>query len=146
MLDDGGSGIAYDHLGNLYVTGIFQGTIAIEGQTLTGKDPFNLFVLKFHERARQEQKKPPAYAEGVLVWAKKADGPGQDQFELNPRMGLTRTGNVLVTGVYSGTAAFDAITLHSAGAADIFLAQLNAVHGRDKDDCEASDCDEQGDD
>jgi hypothetical protein len=42
-------------------------------------------------------------------------------------MCVTPDGNVLVTGVYQGTAVFDAITLHSAGEQDIFLAELNAI-------------------
>jgi len=130
--DDGGSGIAYDHQGNLYVAGVFQDTIKVEGQSLTGKKPFNLFVLKFRSGT------------GVLDWAKKADGAGQDSFEENPRMGVTPSGEVFVTGVYQGTAVFDKITLHSAGDLDIFLAELNAMPDNDK--CEGRRCREQDDD
>jgi beta-propeller repeat-containing protein len=130
--NDGGSGIAYDHQGNLYVAGVFQGTINVEGQSLTGEKPFNLFVLKFKS------------ATGRLAWAKKADGAGQDSFEENPRMGVTPTGEVLVTGVYQDTAVFDKITLHSAGDLDIFLAELNAIPDNDK--CEDSRCDQDDDD
>jgi hypothetical protein len=128
-LDDGGSGIAYDHQGNLYVAGVFQGTIKVEGQSLTGKKPFNLFVLKFKS------------AIGGLDWAKNADGAGTDSFEENPRMSVTPTGDVLVTGTYQGTAVFDKITLHSAGDLDIFLAELKA--NRDHDDCDGSRCGDQ---
>jgi hypothetical protein len=130
--NDGGSGITYDHKGNLYVAGVFQGMIDVEGHSLTGKKPFNLFVLKFKS------------ATGGLAWAKKADGPGQDGFEANPRMCVTPAGQVLVTGVYQDTAVFDAITLHSAGDLDIFLAELNAMADNDK--CEDSRCREQDDD
>jgi hypothetical protein len=59
-------------------------------------------------------------------------------------MCVTPDGNVLVTGVYQGTAVFDAITLHSAGEQDIFLAELNA--NPDHDDCKDSRCKEQDDD
>jgi len=130
--NDGGSGITYDHEGNLYVAGVFQGMVRVEGQSLTGEKPFNLFVLKFKS------------ATGGLAWAKKADGPGQDGFEANPRMCVTPTGQVLVTGVYQDTAVFDAITLHSAGDLDIFLAELNAMADNDK--CEGSRCDDKDDD
>jgi hypothetical protein len=126
--DEGGSGISYDRKGNLYVTGVFEGTIDIEGQSLTGEQPFNLFVVKFNSASR-------------LDWVKKADGPGQDNFEANPLMGLSPTDKVLVTGVYQGTAVFDAIKLNSGGEQDIFLAELNADH--DNDHCEAWRCDEQ---
>lgn len=124
--NDGGSGISYDHEGNLFVAGVFQGRIEVEGRSLIGEKPFNLFVLKF---------KP---ATGGLEWAKKADGAGPDNPEVNQGMCVTPTGQVLVTGEYQGTAVFDAITLHSAGDRDIFLAELKAVH--DNDDCEASRC------
>jgi hypothetical protein len=150
--DDGGSGIAYDHKNNLYVTGVFEGTIDIEGHTLTGEQPFNLFVLKFRERSREEHKKPSAGA-GELAWVKKADGPGQGRFafENNPLMAVTPSGTVLVTGEYRDVAVFDAITLHSAGEEDIFLAQLNPRHDNhdhdkhDNDDCDGPDCGGQGD-
>jgi hypothetical protein len=146
MQDDGGSGIAYDRRGNLYVTGVFQGTIDVEGQTLTGEKPFNLFVLKFRGRSRGEQRESAATAAGELAWAKKADGPGRELFEQNPRMSVTARGTVLVTGVYRNIAVFDAITLHSAGEEDIFLAQLNAARDRDNDDCDGLGCGEQDDD
>ena len=130
--DAGGSGIAYDHEGNLYVTGVFQGTIDVEGQSLTGAKPFNLFVLKFKSE------------NGRLDWAKKADGAGQDIFEASPRMSVTPEGQVFITGGYDGTAVFDAITLHSAGDPDGFLAELNA--NGDDDNCKGQRCGDKDDD
>jgi hypothetical protein len=58
-------------------------------------------------------------------------------------MCVTPTGNVLVTGVYQGTAIFDVTTLRSAGEQDIFLAEPNAS---DHDNCEGSRCRGQDDD
>ena len=148
--DDGGSGIAYDREDNLYVAGAFQGTIDVEGHTLTGEKPFNLFVLKFQGPSREEHGKPSA-AGGGLAWAKKADGPGQAGFENNPLIAVKPRGTVLVTGEFVDVAVFDAITLRSAGAEDIFLAQLNARHNNhhhdnhDNDDCDGPDCRGPGD-
>ncbi|HLJ26644.1 MAG TPA: SBBP repeat-containing protein [Candidatus Angelobacter sp.] len=130
--NDGGSGVSYDHQGNLYVAGGFQGRINVEGQSLTGEKRFNLFVLKF---------KPGT---GDLEWAKKADGAGQDNLEVNQGMCVTPAREVLVTGGYQNTADFDAIRLHSAGDLDIFLAELNAIP--DKDKCESSRCGDKDDD
>jgi hypothetical protein len=59
-------------------------------------------------------------------------------------MDVTASGTVLVTGVYRDIAIFDAITLHSAGEEDIFLAELSAE--RDNDDCDGLGCGEQDDD
>lgn len=127
--EEGGGGITYDHKGNLYVAGTFQNGIDVDGRSLTGKKPFNLFVLKFKSGT------------GGLDWAKKADGAGQDEFEANPRMlSVTQSGEVLVTGTFQGTAIFDKITLHSTQG-DIFLAELNANrdHDGDKDDDDRTD-------
>jgi hypothetical protein len=107
---DGGSGIAYDRTGNLYVAGVFGGTLRIGDQVLTSGKTSNLFVLK--------------YAAGRLQWAKAAKGAGSQGFESNPTISLTHDGTVWVTGPFTGTATFEGTTLQSAGAEDIFVAEL----------------------
>ena len=66
--DDGGSGIAYDRYGNLILAGIFQGTITIEGSTLTGKDPDNLFIAKF---SRDADSCVAGFADHSLDWGRR---------------------------------------------------------------------------
>jgi hypothetical protein len=124
--DDGGSGIAYDRRGNLILAGIFQGTIAIEGVTLTGKDPYNLFIAKF---SRAEASCVAGFADHRPDWVAEADGPFSGDFENNPRIGLTSQGGVMVTGSYQPTAQFGSLKLGSAGLEDGFLAFLNAFEG-----------------
>jgi hypothetical protein len=124
--DDGGSGIAYDRHGNLILAGIFQGTIAIQGSTLTGKDPYNLFIAKF---SRNEVSCVAGFADHTLDWAAEADGPFSGDFENNPRIGLTKQGGVMVTGSYQPTAQFGSLSLGSTGSEDGFLAFLNALEG-----------------
>jgi hypothetical protein len=131
-MDDGGSGIAYDRRSNLIVAGVFQGTIKIEGRILTGKDPLNLFVAKFGPTEKgqgagdgTESVEEHAFAAKGLHWIKEADGPGAEGFENNPRIALTRRGNVLVTGAYQPAAQFDSFILNSVGLDDVFLALLS---------------------
>ena len=134
--DDGGSGIAYDRYGNLILAGIFQGTITIEGSTLTGKDPYNLFIAKF---SRDADSCVAGFADHSLDWAAEADGPFSGDFENNPRIGLTRRGDVLVTGSYQPTATFGSLSLGSTGTEDGFLAFWNAPEGQRKHAAETSD-------
>jgi hypothetical protein len=124
--DEGGSGIAYDRRGNLILAGIFQGTIAIQGSTLTGKDPYNLFIAKF---SRNEVSCVDGFADHTLDWAAEADGPFSGDFENNPRIGLTHEGGVMVTGSYQPTAQFGSLSLGSTGSEDGFVSFLNSHEG-----------------
>jgi hypothetical protein len=97
------TGITYDHKGNLYVTGVFQGT----------DHPQNLFVLKFSGKK--------------LLWTKMAENAGVFIFDntvISPAVSVGPDGRVFVTGAYQSTATFGRITLHGTGAADIFAAEL----------------------
>lgn len=113
--DEGGSGIAYDHTDSLIVAGIFQDKIKIAGTTLTGKDPTNLFVVKFGS------------AGGTLKWAAEADGPGAGGVENDPRIGVSPLGNIIVTGAYEPAAQFGSFKLNSVGQEDFFLSLLQVV-------------------
>jgi hypothetical protein len=130
-MNDGGSGIAYDDHGNLFVAGIFQSEIEIDRRTLTGDDQYSLFVAKFargeRERgaaARTDTAEPRECGPDRLEWAHAADGPGIEGFENDPRIGLTTRGDVLVTGGYEPSALFGAFKLSSAGQDDGFVAVL----------------------
>ena len=82
---------------------------------------------------------------GGLDWAKKADGPGQDNFEANLGMSGSSDGDVFVAGAYQGTAIFDRTTLHSPGDFDIFFAELNADDDRGNDGKDSCGKDQDGD-
>jgi len=133
--NEGGSGIAYDDHDALVVAGIFQDKITIEGQTLSGKDSSNLFVVKFANDERRHK----GDKDNQLDWAKEADGPGVAGFENDPRIGLTARGDVLVTGAYEPAAQFDGFELNGAGLEEGFLALLRVPepeedrHGRDSE-------------
>jgi len=97
------TGIAYGLRGNLYVTGVFLGTI----------DQPNLFVQKYSGKR--------------LFWTKTAANAGvwiPNNTTISPAVSVDHAGRVFVTGGYQGTASFGGITLHSVGSSDIFLAEL----------------------
>jgi hypothetical protein len=121
--DDGGSGIAYDRYGHLVLEGIFQGTIAVGRTTLTGRDPYNLFVAKF---SRDEVSCIAGFATHQPAWAVEADGPSSGNFENNPRIGLTGGGDVIVTGSYQPKAQFGTLKLNGTGSEDGFVSFLKA--------------------
>jgi hypothetical protein len=107
---DGGSGIAFDRQGNMYISGVFAGMVDVGGITLNGTKESNLLVLK--------------YTAGSLAWATQADGAGTQGWEWNPLLAVTPNGGVVVSGTYQGTALFDSITLKGAGGYDIFAMEL----------------------
>jgi hypothetical protein len=109
--DEAGAGIAYDNEENLYVAGVFQAGLDIQGHSLVGTKPYNLFLFK----------EAPS---GWIAWAKKADGAGTNAFDDSPRIAVESEDTVLVTGSFQNTATFGGITLNSPGAEDVYLAEL----------------------
>ncbi len=116
---DFSKGIALDTAGNVYVAGYFRGTSNFnpEGSTDTftawGTD---VFIAKFSTN-------------GDYQWAKRLGGNSTDQ---GWDVGVDVSGNVYVTGYFSGTANFnpDGIggTLTSTGSTDVFVAKYT-THG-----------------
>ena len=108
-----GTDLAIDGTGNLFLTGLFSGTIAFSPNLISagGSD---IYLAKLSSST------------GAIVWAIKAGGTLGD----NPN-GITvdQAGNPIVVGRFSGTANFDAFPVVSAGNSDIFLAKFSPVNG-----------------
>jgi hypothetical protein len=115
---DIGKAIARDAAGNIYVTGLFNGTVDFDPGpgtvNLTSAGANDIFVAKYTPT-------------GALIWAKGMGGTGEDQ---PLAIAVDASGNVLTTGAFNGTADFDpgpgTSNLTSAGNADIFVSKLDS--------------------
>ncbi|MCP4589121.1 MAG: hypothetical protein GY842_00110, partial [bacterium] len=114
---DRGERIAVDGAGNVYTTGVFEGTADFD----PGPGTFNLssagssdiFVSKFDSA-------------GDFVWAKRMGGMSLDS---GYGIAVDGAGNVYTTGYFRNTVDFDPGTgtfnLTSAGQADVFVSKLS---------------------
>ena len=115
---DVGTSLTLDGSGNVFVTGYFGGTADFDPSAstanLTNAGIQDIFIAKYN-------------SSGDYVWAKGIGGTGTDQ---GTSLALDGSGNVVVTGIFYGTADFDpsasAANLTSAGDYDIFLAKYDA--------------------
>ena len=107
---------ALDAAGNLYVTGLFNGTMDMDPgpgiTTLTSAGSADIFVLKLDPQ-------------GAFLWARSFGGPGPD---IGYSLAVDPQGNVLVTGGYQQTVTFGSggPSLTSAGEYDVFVLKLDA--------------------
>ncbi len=109
--------LGVDGSGNIYVTGGFDGIIDLDpaaGTTNYTADGSDIFVSKYN-------------GSGNLVWGGQMGGPGT---EFGKAIGVDGSGNVYVTGKFTGTVDFDpgsGGTSHTAGGfSDAFLTRLDA--------------------
>jgi len=115
---DFGYGIAVDGSGNVCVTGVFQGTVDFDPGagtvSLTSAGSYDVLFAKYD-------------ADGNYVYAKALGGTGSD---FGNGIAVDGSGNVYVTGYFSGTADFDpgagTANIISAGTQDIFFAKYDA--------------------
>jgi len=117
--NDQGTGIAVDDNGDVYVIGIFEGTIFFEGSpspSLTTDGDDDIFVAKFDR------------TDGDLIWARRAGGSQRDTgFAIT----ADNNGNSYITGEFSGNANFgeggnNVQQLNSnGGSRDIFVAKYD---------------------
>lgn len=108
---DGGTAIASDAAGNLYVSGYFNGRTDFDGTTLAsvgGSD--DAFLAKYS-------------GTGILLWVQQAGGSLPDYATA---LTLDRAGNVVVAGQFQGPIIFGSTTIGRAGMSAGFLAQYDA--------------------
>lgn len=116
-----GSALALDAYGNIYMVGLFSGTIDADpgmGTTvLTSTGTQNSFITKFS-------------ADGDLVWAKALQGPESNN-AADIVIGNSGTGNIYISGNFSGTVDFDpgpeAFTLTTVGNNDTYVMKIDTA-------------------
>ena len=108
--DDSGRSIAVDSSGNIYTTGIFEGTATFGSTSLTSAGSADIFITKHN-------------SDGTFAWARKMGGSSWDY---GAGIGVDGSGNIYTTGEFSGTATFGSTSLTSAGGTDIFITKHNS--------------------
>jgi len=116
--NDIGNAIALDGLGNVHVTGSFAGTADFDpgplAANLTGVGSNDIFIAKYD-------------ASGNYVWAKSVGSSGLDS---GNGIAVDGSGNVHMTGQFTGTADFDpgagTANLTSLGGNEAFIAKYDA--------------------
>lgn len=116
---DEGLGVTVDAAGNVYATGDFWGTVNFDhgsgGNTRVSAGSQDAFVVKMSST-------------GTVLWAKSMGGPSED-YGRDVAVAMDGTGNVYVSGDFSGTAMFGSNTLISAGGLDGFVTKLDSSGG-----------------
>jgi hypothetical protein len=109
---DRGQAVAVDSsTGDLVLAGFYYGAVDIgDGQLPCSDSRSHMVVAKYD-------------ANGGLLWSKCGDG-GTGNIGANA-VAIDPTGNILVTGVYSGTVQLGSQTLSSAGGSDAFVAMYS---------------------
>ncbi len=118
--NDGCQNIVLDAAGNIYTTGFYSGTADFDPGTavfnMTSKGGSDTFITKLD-------------ANGNLIWAKSIGGTAIDG---GAGIAVDASGNVYITGGFSGTSDFDPgpgtfnMTAATTGQTDIFIAKLDA--------------------
>jgi hypothetical protein len=109
---DTGHGIATDSNGNVYLTGLFDGSMNVGSYTLASNGSYDIFVIKLDTGDN-------------VVWAKSYGG---DFGDTGHGIATDSNGNIYLTGQFSGSMAVGSLPnspLTSNGGSDIFVMKLD---------------------
>ena len=106
--DETGRGIATDTAGNVYVTGITDGTLP--GSPVTNQGAYDFFLVKYN-------------ATGDNVWTRQMGSPNT---EVVSGVAVDNAGNIYVAG-YTGGTLPGSPTTHRGGGFDLFLVKYNSA-------------------
>jgi gliding motility-associated-like protein len=100
-----------DSIGNVMITGFFTGSATFDTQTIFSSGQRDIFIAKYDPS-------------GNLIWVIQAGGPGDD---IGNDVSFDKSGNVLVTGEFSGTSLFGSTSISSLNnSIDIFTAKYDS--------------------
>lgn len=101
--------VAVDGGGNVLVTGSFAGTVDFGGGTLTSAGSTDVFVAKLDSTGRH-------------LWS---GAFGDASAQAGTAIAVDASGNVFVTGYFSGSIDLGGATLTSAGGQDVFVVRFD---------------------
>jgi hypothetical protein len=105
-------GVANDLFGNTFVTGSFESFMDLDSQTsVLSSGKGDVFIAKYDSLGR-------------VLWANKAGGIGEDA---GVALSADLSGNVYLTGRFSGNAIFHNKDATSKGGYDIFITKYNSL-------------------
>lgn len=110
--NDWGNGVGVDGSGNLYVSGVIQGTVSFGSTNLTSAGSNDIFLTKLN-------------SSGVAQWATKVGGTGDDNGGWMQGLAVDSAGNSFVSGGIQGTVTVAGNALTSAGGLDVFVGKVN---------------------
>jgi hypothetical protein len=108
---DSGAGVATDGGGNVFVTGYFDLSVDFGVGSLTSAGSKDAFLVKYSSA-------------GAHVFSRRIGSTGFDQ---GSAVATDGSGNVVVTGYFSGTINCGGANLTSAGLGDLFVAKYSAT-------------------
>lgn len=110
-----GVAITTDSSGNVFVAGLFSGTINFGAGAMTSAGVYDLFIVKYS-------------ADGQCLWSKRYGGVNSESVK---HIALDSSGNIFVGGAFYATCNFGGSDLTSAGDADPWLAKYDSYGNHD---------------
>lgn len=110
---DGTSALVLDQKGQLYVSGSFRGTLAIDTLPKLTSVDLDIFLIKLDTN-------------GVATWSRQLGGRGS---ESSKQLIFMKDQSLLLVGEFWDVLRFGTLSLTSRGASDIFVAKFDTTGG-----------------
>jgi len=108
--EDYSTAIATDNSGNVFITGIFRGSINLGNSNYVSKGDKDVFIIKYNNS-------------GDIKWSTTGGGSFADE---STSIAADKNGNCFVSGDFEGSAEFNRKMIVSSGKKDVFLAKYDS--------------------